>query len=47
MREAFRHYRRQRQWDEANEYGRAKAAELGITEDDVVRIVKEERRAQR
>lgn len=47
MREAFRHYQRQRRWDEANEYGRRKAAEFAITEDDVVRIIKEERRARR
>ncbi len=34
MREAFRRYKRQREWDEANAYGRAKAKELGITEAD-------------
>jgi hypothetical protein len=43
MREAFRRYKRQREWDEANAYGRAKAKELGITEADVVRLIKEAR----
>jgi predicted transcriptional regulator len=43
MREAFRRYKRQREWDEANAYGRAKAEELGITEADVVRLIKEAR----
>jgi hypothetical protein len=43
MREAFRRYKRQREWDEANAYGRAKAKELGITEADVVRLIKESR----
>ena len=41
MRESFRRYQRQREWDEANEYGRAKAKEKGITEADVVRLMKE------
>ena len=41
MREAFRRYQRQREWDEANTYGRAKAKEKGITEADVVRLIKE------
>jgi metal-responsive CopG/Arc/MetJ family transcriptional regulator len=27
MREAFRRYQREREWDEANAYGRAKAKE--------------------
>ena len=43
MREAFRRYKRQYEWDEANAYGRAKAKELGITEADVVRLIKESR----
>jgi predicted transcriptional regulator len=43
MREAFRRYKRQREWDEANAYGRAKAEALGITEADVVRLIKESR----
>jgi metal-responsive CopG/Arc/MetJ family transcriptional regulator len=43
IREAFREYEQKRRWDEINAYGRAKAAELGITEGDVTRIVKESR----
>lgn len=43
IREAFREYERKRRWDEINAYGRAKAAELGITEPDVQRIVRESR----
>ena len=46
MREAFRRYQREREWDEANAYGRAKAGQLGLTEADVVRIVKEFRAAE-
>ena len=41
MRAAFRRYKRQREWDEANEYGRARAKQIGITEADVVRLIKE------
>ena len=41
MREAFRRYKRQREWDEANAYGRAKAQQRGVTEADVVRLIKE------
>ena len=41
MREAFRRYKRQREWDEANEYGRARAKQIGITEADVVRLIQE------
>jgi metal-responsive CopG/Arc/MetJ family transcriptional regulator len=44
IREAFREYEQKRRWDEINAFGRAKAAELGITEDDVTRIVKESRK---
>ncbi len=47
MREAFRRYQRERQWEEANRYGRAKAESLGITEADVVRVGKEFRAAER
>jgi hypothetical protein len=46
MREAFRSYKRQREWDQANEYGRAKAKHLGITEADVIRLIKESRAAE-
>jgi len=41
MREAFRRYKRQREWDQANAYGRGKAKAEGITEADVVRLIKE------
>ncbi len=47
MREAYREYERKRRWDEINEYGREKAAALGITEGDVPRIIKEWREEQR
>ena len=40
MREALRHYQRSRQLDELNAYGRAKATEMGLTEADVVPLVK-------
>jgi metal-responsive CopG/Arc/MetJ family transcriptional regulator len=41
MREAFRRYKRQREWDEANAYGRARSKQMGITEADVVRLIQE------
>jgi hypothetical protein len=47
MREAYREYERKRRWDDINEYGREKAAALGISEKDVPGIVKEWRREQR
>ena len=51
MREALRRYQREREWDEINALGHAKAAKLGITtEDDVVRLIhglREEQRAQK
>jgi predicted transcriptional regulator len=47
IREAFREYESKRRWDEINAYGRQKAAELGITEEDVPRVVKEWRKEQR
>lgn len=47
VREALREYERKRWWEEMNAYGRAKAKELGLTEDDVVRLVKEVRRERR
>jgi predicted transcriptional regulator len=48
VREAFRHYERQRWWDEMNAYGRATAAAAGVeTQDDVVRVIHEHRRQQR
>jgi predicted transcriptional regulator len=48
VREAFRHYERQRWWDEMNAYGRATAAAAGVeTEDDVVRVIHEHRKERR
>ena len=48
VREAFRHYERQRWWDETNAYGRATAGAAGVeTEDDVVRVIHEHRKEQR
>jgi metal-responsive CopG/Arc/MetJ family transcriptional regulator len=46
MREAFRRYKRQREWDDANAYGRVKAQQLGVTEADVVRLIKAFRAAE-
>jgi predicted transcriptional regulator len=43
IREAFREYEQKRRWDEINAFGRAKAAELGIINEDVPRLVKEVR----
>ncbi|MBZ5529807.1 MAG: ribbon-helix-helix domain-containing protein [Acidobacteriia bacterium] len=44
IREALRHYERQRWWEETNSYGRARAQELGIRENDVERLTHEARR---
>jgi CopG family transcriptional regulator/antitoxin EndoAI len=44
IREALRHYERQRWWEETNSYGRARAQELGIRENDVERLTREARR---
>jgi len=48
VREALRHYERQRWWEDMNAYGRAKAVAAGVRdEDDVVRAVHEHRSEQR
>lgn len=48
VREAFRHYERQRWWDGMNAYGRATAAAAGVeTQNDVVRVIHEHRGQQR
>jgi len=39
VREALRHYERQRWWEETNAYGQARARELGIREQDVEDLV--------
>ncbi len=44
VREALRHYERQRWWENTRAYGRARAAVLGVkTEGDVVRVIHEYR----
>ena len=47
IREALRRYSYQRQLEEINTYGRAKAAELGLTEADVVPLIHEYRKERR
>lgn len=47
VREALRHYERQRWWAETNAYGRARAQELSIEEEDVDRLIHEARREKR
>ena len=47
VREALRQYERKNWWVEMNAYGRAKADELGLTEADVVPLVKEVRKERR
>jgi predicted transcriptional regulator len=47
IREAFREYERKRRWDEINAYGREKAAEFGLTEENVPQVVDEWRKEQR
>lgn len=47
VREALRYYERQHWWDETNAYGRARAHELGIREEDVNRLIHEFRREKR
>ena len=40
VREALRHYERQRRWDEMNAYGRKSAEAVGVrTEEDVVKVI--------
>jgi CopG family transcriptional regulator / antitoxin EndoAI len=47
IREALRRYSYQRQLEELNAYGRAKAAELGITEADVIPLIHQFRKERR
>ena len=47
LREAFRQYAtRMERWDRVFELGEAQARRDGLSEDDVVRIIKDERRAR-
>ena len=47
LREAFRRYVREKEWDQINAYGRARAKALGIKPHDVNRIIHEDRHEQR
>jgi len=47
IREALRRYQVEREMDAINAYGRAKAAELGFTEADVIPLIKQLRRETR
>jgi len=47
VREALRHYDRQRWWEETNAYGRARAQALNIREDDVDRLIHQVRQKKR
>ncbi len=44
VREALRQYERRSWWDEVNAYGRQQAAERGLREGDVGRLIHEARR---
>jgi metal-responsive CopG/Arc/MetJ family transcriptional regulator len=43
FREAVRQYLRRKRWEKIREYGAKKAAELGIKEEDVERLINEYR----
>jgi Arc/MetJ-type ribon-helix-helix transcriptional regulator len=43
IREAIRYYERSRFWEETNSYGRTRATELNLTENDVQRLIDETR----
>ena len=47
IREALRHYERQRWWEETNAYAQARAQALGIREGDVDRLIHEARQKKR
>jgi predicted transcriptional regulator len=47
IREALRRYQIEREMDAVNAYGRAKAAELGITEADVIPLIHQMRKERR
>ncbi len=47
VREALRHYERQRWWEDTNAYGRARAEAMGIRADDVERVIQEYRQKER
>lgn len=47
VREALRHYERQRWWEETASYSRTRARALGISEQDVDELVHQARRENR
>lgn len=47
VREALRHYERERWWEETNAYGGARAQALRLREDDVDRLIHEARQEKR
>jgi Arc/MetJ-type ribon-helix-helix transcriptional regulator len=47
IREALRRYQREREWEEINAYGAAKARSLGIGERDVVGVIRQFRKERR
>ncbi len=47
IREALRRYQAERELEAVNGYGRAKAAQLGLTEADVIPLIHEFRHARR
>jgi hypothetical protein len=47
VREAFERYKADRDWQKIFAYGEARAKELGLTEEDVPRLIKEYRQEQR
>ena len=47
VREALREYERKSWWSETNAFGQARAREMGVTENDVERLVHEVRESRR
>jgi CopG family transcriptional regulator/antitoxin EndoAI len=47
IREALRHYERQRWWEETNAYGRARARQLHIRDNDVEELIHAFRKQKR
>jgi predicted transcriptional regulator len=47
VREALRHYERRSWWDAVNAYGRSKAAQTAVREDDVEELVQQARASRR
>jgi predicted transcriptional regulator len=47
LRDAVEHYLKERRWQKLFAYGERRARELGLTEEDVPRLIAEYRRDQR